>query len=77
MNNANKPANSAVLIGHNNTRVYYGGLTKREHIATEIMAGFASDPTMDGPKTCAEIAVEWAEALLAELEKREKTNETD
>jgi hypothetical protein len=63
------------------------GLTKREHIAALIMAGFAAEPTtgvVDEPpchhptteaaaKRCAEVAVIWADALIAELNKETKS----
>ena len=48
----------------------YTGLTKREEAAIKIMAGFAAHPDMDAPpERLASIAVEHADALIAELEK--------
>lgn len=45
------------------------GLTKRELIAAMVMQGFASDPTAIGVGSLAESAVDWADALLAALER--------
>ena len=46
------------------------GLTKREMMAMHILAGFLSDCEFDVTKqTAAEMAVEQADALLAELER--------
>lgn len=45
------------------------GLTKRELFAAMVMQGFASDPTAIGVGSLAESAVDWADALLAALEK--------
>ncbi|WP_423176274.1 MULTISPECIES: hypothetical protein [unclassified Stenotrophomonas maltophilia group] len=45
------------------------GLTKRELFAAMVMQGFASDPDATGLDMLAESAVDWADALLAALEK--------
>ena len=46
------------------------GLTKREHFAGLAMQGFASDASLElGWKESAHLAVLWADALLAELDK--------
>jgi hypothetical protein len=50
----------------------YPGLTKREYMATQIMAGFASDPDTGiniRNLIAASAAVAWADELLKELEK--------
>ena len=47
------------------------GLTKLEEISSRIMASFASDPDITGPEDkIADVAVDWAEALLAAIERR-------
>jgi len=47
-----------------------GGLTKREYAAIQIMAGCSSNPDyICSGKELAKVAVETADALLAELEK--------
>jgi len=44
------------------------GLTKREYMATHIMAGIAADSTRKGPShEIANAAVSWADALLEAL----------
>lgn len=52
------------------------GLTKREHIATLIMAGFISSQTQGyefrNASDCAEQSVQWTDALISELSKAEK-----
>ncbi len=55
----------------NSPPVTVGGLTKREHFACKIMAGFAANPGCgESPVTeLADAAVYWADALLAALEK--------
>lgn len=46
------------------------GLTKREMIAMHIMQGFAADTDFSAPGgKVAELAVLWADTLLAELER--------
>jgi hypothetical protein len=46
------------------------GLTKREYTAIKIMAGLASDPRIEAPADMVAIlALGWADAILAELEK--------
>ncbi len=45
------------------------GLTKRELFAAMVMQGFASYPDATGLEMLAESAVDWADALLAALEK--------
>ncbi|QDY48762.1 hypothetical protein [Stenotrophomonas maltophilia] len=51
------------------TSVVREGLTKRELFAAMAMQGFASDPDATGLEMLAESAVDWADALLAALEK--------
>lgn len=46
-----------------------GGLTKRELFAAMAMQGLAADPEPRGGMEAASIAVEWADALIAELSK--------
>jgi len=49
----------------------HAGLTKLEEISSRIMASFASDPDITGPEDkIADVAVDWAEALLAAIERR-------
>jgi hypothetical protein len=46
---------------------------RREQIATQVLGGFAALPewgmATDSPALAAEAAVEWADALIAELDK--------
>lgn len=50
----------------------FPGLTKREHIAIQLMAGMMSDPNMIGGRPeFAKSATEAAGALIAELNKPE------
>ncbi len=63
--NAHEPAQPV-----QNARIYdYCGLTKREQIAAQIMAGFAASNNDCSVKSNAESAVEWADALIDALEK--------
>jgi|AntDeeMetagen192_2_1112575.scaffolds.fasta_scaffold02971_3 hypothetical protein len=50
---------------------YSQGITKREFMATQIMAGFAADPAMDDVNIgwLGDSAVAWADALLLALQK--------
>ena len=47
----------------------YTGLSKREHFAGLMMAGFAANPEMMLNEDIKGLSVQWADALLAELEK--------
>ena len=48
----------------------YGGLTKRELFAAMAMQGMLADHTCDAePDAFAEVAVNYADALIAELNK--------
>lgn len=79
MSNGNQSAFPLSAGYQSGDEVTYG-LTKREYIATQIMAGFAADQnvplTTPDEGQCAEVisglaqgAVAWADALLAELAK--------
>ena len=46
-----------------------GGLTKREHFAAMAMQGFCALDGASTPEQTAYVAVRYADALLAELEK--------
>lgn len=43
---------------------------RRERIATAVMAGFATIRDVPANTWCAQAAVEWADALIAELDKK-------
>ena len=59
------PTESA--FGSSDTQ-YTHGLTKREYIAAAVMAGLAADSKFtEFQGNAAEIAVAWADALIAEL----------
>lgn len=45
------------------------GCSMRAYIATQIMAGIASNPGEGGPEEAADIAVTWADALIKRLNK--------
>lgn len=48
----------------------YSGLTKREYFAGQVLSGLSADPYFDGtPQSAAIAAVQWADALISELEK--------
>lgn len=47
----------------------FPGLTKRELFAAMAMQGLAADPEPRGGMEAASVAVEWADALIAELAK--------
>lgn len=76
MKNADMPAMSGVAA----TGEVFLGLTKRKYTATKAMQGLLSDPSYadlyDTPeewrKNIVEASVEFADALLAELDKLEK-----
>ena len=68
----NAPAFPVPDSHHADGQVEFGfnGLTIRAEIASRIMAGFAADAEMTGSKEeVASVAVEWADALIAELNK--------
>lgn len=44
-----------------------GGMTVREYAAIRIMAGLAADPKMTAARDAAAVAVDWADALIREL----------
>lgn len=46
--------------------------TRRERIATAALQGLASDPDLVDPERVAELAVGFADALIAELDKEQK-----
>lgn len=53
-----------------NSDALFPGLTKREYMATHILAGFAADTnTGSDIEINAKYAVKWADALLLALEK--------
>jgi len=48
------------------------GLTKLEYFAGKVIQGFAADPQIDGhAESIAIVAIDWADALLAALERRQ------
>lgn len=46
----------------------YSGMTMREHLAALAMQGLLAAPERFGPSECAELAVGYADALLARLD---------
>lgn len=80
MTNSNQPAFATGLSASDSSNRYLQpGLTKLEYLSGLAMQGLASACTEDGtwshdPKTVAVAAVDYAKALLAELEK--ETNQT-
>lgn len=76
MSNADEPAVPVLHLsqntanGENTMWQSYGGLTKREYFAAMAMQGMMSHPSCDAPASAvAADAVEFADALLAELAK--------
>ena len=71
MRNADMPAMPVELCGFGSYEpTAYTGLTKREMMAMHILSGLLSDYEFDVTRQmAAEIAVQQADALLAELEK--------
>jgi len=75
MENGKKPAFSVAL--HDNGNALHKeamGLTKREYFAGLAMQGLMTSQDQNGSwrhdiKTCAEISVQMADAILAELDK--------
>ena len=60
---------------HNVTNVWSeGGLTKREYFAASIMTGLMSINEISIPKRTAKVAVEFADALIEELERTENAD---
>lgn len=75
MNNADMPAmpiseDDASIQDGDNEAYNYTGLTKREYFAGLAMQGFAVYPDNGwaGAESAARSSVEWADALLKELE---------
>ena len=69
MKNADMPAMPLEVTDEVSSR-WWGGLTKREMMAMHILSGLLSDYEFDVTRQmAAEIAVQQADALLAELEK--------
>ena len=77
MNNGNQPATAIQF-----TTVNYKGLTKREHIATQILAGLMGNPNVvnwsdivrsstDVESLTRNYAIKNADSLLEELDKSE------
>lgn len=71
MKNADLPAMPVELSGFGQyAPIAYMGMTKREMMAMHILSGLLSDYEFDVTRQmAAEIAVQQADALLAELEK--------
>lgn len=71
MKNADMPAMPLPL--GTETEKWCQGLTKREMMATHILSGFLSDYEFDVTRQmAAEVAVQQADALLAELDRTAK-----
>jgi hypothetical protein len=69
MKNGKQPAFTGIV-----NEAYQEGLTKREYFAGLAMQGLMTSQDQNGSwrhdiKTCAEISVQMADAILAELEK--------
>jgi hypothetical protein len=71
MNNADMPAmpNNIEVIPDTAPFKWPHGLTKLEHFAGLAMQAFIGQYYNDGASGCASLAVEYADALLKELEK--------
>ena len=67
MRNSDMPAMPFEIVDEVSSR-WWSGMTKREMVATHIAAGFAADGTTN-TATIVNLAVEVADALLAELER--------
>ena len=60
---------------HNVTNAWSeGGLTKREYFAASIMTGLVSANEIRDPNSIAFLAVEFADALIEELERTENAD---
>lgn len=69
MKNADMPAMPIELDGNGQyAPVAYTGLTKREMIAAQCMAQLLPSLRSHPPRECAKLAIEFADALLKELE---------
>ena len=72
MSNGNYPA-MPIFDSEGTTRGCEGGLTKREMMAMHILSGLLSDYEFDVTRQmAAEVAVQQADALLAELDRTSK-----
>ena len=70
MNNKNRSASPMQYYGRNNETVTALGLTKREHFAAMALQGMVSVCAYDEQVTSkCRAAVEYADALLKELDK--------
>ena len=74
MKNADMPAMPVELSGFGSYEpIAYTGLTKREMMAMHILSGLLSDYEFDVTRqVAAEVAVQQADALLAELDRTSK-----
>lgn len=62
-------ANVQPLWWLHNYRICEPAKERRERISTAILAGFAADNAMHSGPDAARMAVMWADALIAELDK--------
>ena len=69
MKNSDMPAMPIVDELSNDEIEIFHGLTKREHFAGLAMQGFAASSEMMMNEVVADLSVQWADALLAELDK--------
>ena len=68
-----KNSDKSAMPTQSNGGDIFGGLTKREMMAMHILSGLLSDYEFDVTRQmAAEIAVEQADALLAELDRTSK-----
>jgi len=74
MKNADMPAMPVELSGFGSyDPIAYTGLTKREMMAMHILSGLLSDYEFDVTRqVAADVAVQQADALLAELDRTSK-----
>lgn len=73
MENEKQPAHPTVKVTeHGDIGAIDGGLTKREYFAGLAMQGLCANGT--DPEDLAKISVEYADALLKELEDESKTD---
>jgi len=74
MDNGKMPAMPVELSGFGSYEpIAYTGLTKREMMAMHILSGLLSDYEFDVTRqVAAEVAVQQADALLAELDRTSK-----
>lgn len=69
--NTRDPGSDYFIVSHSDAKD--PGLTKREYAAIKIMAGLAADFQLESSiSETADIAINWADALLSKLEETSK-----